>query len=112
MSMPRLNQALILETPQRISDGAGGYVEGWVALGTLWAEITARSGRETSLVGAAISRVGYRIVVRAAPFGTPERPRPQQRLRQGERTFNIEAVAEFDPNGRFLTCFADEEVAV
>ncbi|MFK7834903.1 MAG: phage head closure protein [Sulfitobacter sp.] len=112
MSVPRLCQALVLENPERVSDGAGGFVEGWVALGTLWAEITARSGRETAHVGAPVSNVGYKIVVRGAPFGTPERPKPQQRFRHGTRIFNILAVAERDADARYLTCYADEEVAV
>lgn len=112
MSAPRLTHALVLEAPERVSDGAGGYVEGWIALGTLWAEITARTGRETAQTGAPVSRVGYRIVVRGAPFGAPERPQPQQRFRDGDRVFAIEAVAERDPEGRYLTCYADEEVVV
>ncbi|KIN60747.1 Head-tail adaptor [Sulfitobacter noctilucae] len=112
MSLPRLNQALVLEAPERVSDGSGGFIEGWIVLGTLWAEIKAGSGRETANIGAPTSRVGYKITVRGAPFGTPERPKPQQRLRHGTRIFTIEAVAERHPEGRYLTCFAQEEVAV
>jgi len=112
MSLPRLNRALVLEAPERVSDGAGGFVEGWVVLGTLWGEITARTGRETASSGAPVSRVGYKIVVRAAPFGTPERPMAEQRLRSGTRLFTIEAVAEHDADGRYLTCFVNEEVVV
>lgn len=112
MNVPALNRVLVLEAPERVSDGAGGYVEGWIVLGTLWAEITARTGRETAHVGAPISRVGYKIVVRGAPVGTAARPKPQQRLRDGERVFVIQAVAERDPEGRYLTCFADEEEVV
>ena len=112
MNVPRLNQALVLEAPERVSDGAGGFTEGWIALGTLWAEITARTGRETAHLGTPVSRVGYKIIVRGAPFGTPERPKPQQRFRHGTRVFTIEALAERDPEGRYLICFAQEEVAV
>lgn len=112
MNVPRLNQALVLEAPERVSDGAGGFVEGWIALGTLWAEITARGGREATQIGTAVSRTGFKIVVRGASFGTPERPKPQQRFRHGDRIFAIEAVAERDPEGRYLTCFAEEEVVV
>ena len=111
MSVPNLSHALILEAPERVSDGAGGFVEGWIALGTLWAEITARTGRETAGKGAPISRVAYKIVVRGAPFGAPSRPKPEQRFREGARLFRILAVAERDPEGRYLTCFAEEEVA-
>ena len=112
MSLPCLNHALVLEAQERVSDGAGGFVDGWMALGTVWAEITARTGRETTHVGAPISRVGYRIVVRGAPFGSPERPKPEQRFRDGARIFTIQAVAERDAAGRYLTCYCDEEVVV
>ncbi len=107
-----LNRQLVLEAPERIADGAGGFDETWVAKGTLWAEVRARTGRETTGGGAQVSNTGYRITVRAAPYGAASRPKPEQRFRDGTRIFRIEAVAEMDPVGRFLTCFAEEEVAV
>ncbi|MEM6940556.1 MAG: phage head closure protein [Pseudomonadota bacterium] len=112
MTLPKLNRKLVLEAPDRVSDGAGGYTEGWIVLGTLWAEINARTGRETASIGAPVTRVGYKIVVRGAPFGAPSRPMAQQRFRDGARIFNIEAVAERDPEGRYLTCFVEEERVV
>ncbi|MGJ8628344.1 MAG: head-tail adaptor protein [Sulfitobacter sp.] len=112
MTVPVLSRALVLEEPGRVGDGAGGFSEGWITLGTLWAEITARTGRETALSGAPVSRVSYKIVVRGAPYGAPDRPKPQQRFRDGARIYTIQAVAERDPEGRYLTCFADEEVVV
>ncbi len=112
MSVPTLSRALVLQEPDRMSDGAGGFSKGWTTLGTLWAEVTARTGRETAQSGAPVSRVSYKIVVRGAPYGAPDRPKPQQRFRDGTRVFSIQAVAERDPEGRYLTCFADEEVVV
>ncbi|MFT6673948.1 MAG: head-tail adaptor [Sulfitobacter sp.] len=112
MSLPVLSHALVLEAPERVSDGAGGFAEGWIVLGTLWAEINARTGRETAQVGAPVSRVSHRIVVRGAAYGAADRPKPQQRLRDGTRVFVIQAVAERDRDGRYLTCFANEEVVV
>jgi head-tail adaptor len=50
-------------------------------------------------------------VVRGAPVGVPSRPEAGQRFREGSRVYRIEAVAEKDPQGRYLTCFATEEVA-
>lgn len=111
MKTPRLNRKLVLEAPVRIADGAGGYTETWQALGTVWAEITARSGSERQIAGVPVSRVGYRIVVRGAPDGSAMRPSPDQRFTEGPRRFVIRAVAERDPRGQYLTCFADEEVA-
>ena len=112
MTVPVLNRALVLEAPERVADGAGGFIEGWIVLGTLWAQIEARTGRETAAAGAPISRMAWKIVVRGAPFGSPERPRPEQRFRDGDRVYVIQAVAERDPDGRYLTCFADEELVV
>ena len=112
MSVPRLNRQLVLETPNRVSDGAGGFALAWQALGILWADVTARTGRETAQAAAPISAMNYKIVVRAAPFGSVERPKPEQRFREGARIFLIQAVADEDPDGRYLTCFATEEAAV
>ena len=111
MNGPVLSRRLVLETPGRVADGAGGFTEAWTPVGELWAEVTARSGRERAEAGAPVSAVAYRIVVRAAPYGAPSRPMPQQRFRDGARLFVIQAVSEADAGGRYLTCFADEEVA-
>lgn len=111
MKKPRLNRKLVLEAPVRVADGSGGYTETWATLGTVWAEVTARSGSERHVAGIPVSRVGYRIVVRGAPTGSTMRPSPDQRFAEGTRRFVIRAVAERDSSGQYLTCFADEEVA-
>ena len=46
----------------------------------------------------------------AAPVASPSRPKAGQRLVEGTRLFLIQAVTERDPDGRYLTCFAREEV--
>ncbi len=106
----RLNHPLVLEEMTRSPDGAGGFAGAWVALGTLWAAIEARTGREAAQDPVPVSATGYRITVRAAPTGSARRPRPDQRLRSGTRIFRILAVAEADPDARYLTCFAREEI--
>ncbi|PVA10587.1 phage tail protein [Pelagivirga sediminicola] len=107
-----LNRHLVLEAPERVADGAGGFAETWQPIGEVWAEIIARTGREVTEGAAQVSSTGYKITVRAAPWGAPSRPKPEQRLRGGGRIFRIEAVTERDPLGRYLTCYAQEEVAV
>ncbi|WP_296761848.1 head-tail adaptor protein [Sediminimonas sp.] len=111
MSAPVLNREMVLETPVTIPDGAGGHAGGWQALGTLWAELRPRTGRDAVGEGAALSLMRYRIVLRAAPDGSSMRPRAGQRLRLGARRFRIQAVAEFDARARYLECFAQEEEA-
>ena len=109
---PVLSRRLTLETRERVPDGAGGFVEAWVALGDHWAELKPGKGRELDRDFVAAMSVPWTITVRAAPVGRASRPRPDQRFREGARAFRILAVAEADRAGRFLTCHAlEEEVA-
>lgn len=107
---PLLNRRLVLEVPQRMPDGAGGFTETWVELGVLWAEVTPRTGGERAGEELTLARVPYRIVVRGAPVGAAGRPKPGARFREGERVLQIRAVTEADARGHYLTCFADEEI--
>lgn len=105
-----LNRPLVLEEAVTTSDGAGGYTTAWQALGTLWAELRPGSGSEQRGTIAPEGRMAFRIYLRAAPQASPQRPRPDQRLREGARVFTILAVSEADTQGAFLLCHAREEV--
>ncbi len=105
MNKPQMTRKLLLEAPGRVPDGAGGYTETWTPLGVIWAEVVPRAGREAG----SASRLGLKIIVRAAPQGAHSRPTAQQRFRDGARIYVIEAVSEAAPMGRYLTCFAIEE---
>ncbi len=109
--MVRLDRRLVLEEAQTVPDGAGGFAETWVALGTLWAGVKPGTGRERAAESVTLSTVPYRITVRAAPVGSPSRPKPEQRLRDGARVFRIQAVTEAGRSGAYLVCFAQEEVS-
>lgn len=108
---PVLSRALVLESAQRAADGAGGFSESWTVLGTLWAEVTARTARESGGAGGAVALASYRITVRGAPVGASNRPRPGQRFREGARLFRILGVVEADAAARYLACTCEEEVA-
>lgn len=110
MTVPVLNRLLSLEEAQRVADGAGGQRLTWVTLGELWAEVSPGTGVERAGEFVTLASVPYKIVVRAAPVGSPRRPRPEQRFREGGRVFRILAVAEADRSQHYLTCFAREEV--
>lgn len=106
MKTPHFNRKLVLEAPQRTSDGAGGFSEAWQALGIIWGEVLPRgAGREV-----AASELNLKVTVRAAPRGAPSRPTAAMRFRDGARIYRIEAVTEADSEGRYLVCFAKEEV--
>lgn len=111
MSRPvHLSRRLVLERRDAQPDGAGGFVSVWNAVGSVWAEVEARTGREDFIAGRPVSRVRYRIRVRAAPAGAPSRPVPDQRFREGRRIFDIRTVAEADRHGRYLEIMAEEGI--
>ncbi|SNR60898.1 phage head closure protein [Puniceibacterium sediminis] len=112
MKPPNLNRRLVLEASVSASDGAGGQIASWIVLGTLWGELKPRSGRETTGAAGPLSTASYRITVRDAPPGQSKRPVPGQRMLLGARRFRILAVTEADVRGRYLTCLAEEELAV
>jgi SPP1 family predicted phage head-tail adaptor len=105
-----LSRRLLLERRDKAPDGSGGYDTVWVPLGTVWAEVTARTGREDFIAARPVSRVTYRIRVRAAPAGSPSRPVPDQRFREGNRIFDIRTVSEADRQGRYLEIMAEEGI--
>ncbi|WP_420863756.1 head-tail adaptor protein [Algirhabdus cladophorae] len=110
MNPVNLCRQLVLEQAVQIPDGAGGFNQTWQALGKLWAEVKASSGRVPNGDLGPVSRVNYKITVRAAPHGAESRPQPDQRFTEGSRVFRINAVGESDAHGGYLTCYAHEEV--
>ena len=107
----RLTSRLVLERLNAVPDGAGGSHETWVPVGTLWAEVKSRSGREGLGDAGQVSVTGFRITVRGHPQGHSARPLPEQRFVDGGRVFRINSVTEGDPGGWHLLCICDEEVA-
>lgn len=106
-----LNRRLTLERLVQSPDGAGGFGQEWQPSGLLWADIRAGAGTLEGGVVGRLGQVAYRITVRAAPPASAARPVPGNRFREGVRIFQILAVADRDPAGRYLICFAHEEVA-
>lgn len=111
MRSPVLSRKLVLETVLTTPDGAGGRAESWAVLGTMWGDVSVRSGRETDGASGAQTVTAFRITVRGAPVGASNRPIAGQRFRDGTRLFRILAVSEADRAGRYLTCYANEEAA-
>lgn len=106
---PELRTKLFLETVVLSEDLTGGFGEDWVTLGTMWGDVRPRSGRIREARAGDLSSMQFRIVVRAAPFGSPSRPKAGQRFRDAERIYSIEAVALADASGLYLECWASEE---
>lgn len=108
--VPKLTRRLMLEAPVQVADGAGGFRKTWQALGQVWAEVKPGTGVEKAGEFVTLASVPLKIRVRGAPEGSPQRPKPEQRFREGARIYRILAVTEYDAAGMYLTCFAREEV--
>lgn len=104
------NRPMLLEDPVTAPDGAGGYALSWQALGTIWAELRPGSASEGASAFGPEGRMRLRLYTRAAPQGSPRRPRADQRLRDGDRLFRILSVSEADAQGAWLLCHVVEEV--
>jgi len=110
MARPVLSRPLVLEAAAMAPDGAGGGALAWTALGTLWAEVRPGAGRERLGPIAPEGQMLFRVITRAAAQGSPQRPHPGQRFRDGARLLAILAVAEADATGAFLVSVCREEV--
>lgn len=111
MSVPAPNRPMALQAETPVPDGAGGHARVWTTLGTLWAELRPGPGGERIGALGPEGRMTLRAFCRAAPQGSPQRPLPGQRLRDGARLFAILAVAEADAAGAWLVCLLREEPA-
>lgn len=110
MSRYRPNRPMVLEQAQVLPDGAGGHALDWAALGTLWCELRPGAGRERRGEIAPEGQMLFRAYLRAVPQASVQRPRPDQRLREGARLFRILSVGEADAAGAWLVCHLREEV--
>lgn len=106
-----LNRKLTLQNQLQLPDGAGGFVEDWQNLGTIWANIEAQSGNTETGIDGDRTRVRYQIIVRAAPMGSSRRPAAGQRLTEGTRNYFIDAVSEGE-NPLYLVIWAREVNAI
>lgn len=106
---PILNTELVLEQPQRIADGGGGFETEWQPIGTIWAEVDSVRAGERLAGERDVTSATHRITIRNAPPGSPRRPRATCRFRSGDRTFAIRGVAPADLRGKYLTCWVVED---
>ena len=64
MRTGKLNKFLSIEVKSRVSDGAGGYVEGWTELKKAWMSVTPLSGRERYQAQQIRPETSHKVVMR------------------------------------------------
>jgi len=96
-----LNQRARILARATEPDGAGGVVESWNTVATVWAKLESLSGAEEFVAQAIRTRARYRVTVRRnAAF------EPARRVAIGARTFRILDV--LDDASPTLTLLCEE----
>lgn len=86
-----LNRRVTLQAVTRAPDGAGGYVETWIDLATIWSKVEALCGRELFLAQQVQAELSHRVTIRFRHKITPA-----MRLKYGIRI--LEIVAPINPD--------------
>lgn len=100
-----LRHRVVLEAPDRISDGGGGATVTWSTVAELWASIDPRSGGER-LVGEGVAGGMSHVIAVRYRSGVE----PAMRFRLGSRRFEILASRDIDERRRVLVCDCREEL--
>lgn len=98
-----LRRRLVLEAPVSTSDGLGGTTQTFETVAALWAQVEWLAGGERWRRGRPEQVATHRITMRwraGVDAG--------QRLRDGERRFDIRSVADPDGSRRRLVCHVQE----
>lgn len=97
-----LRHRVTVEAPLRVPDGAGGVIETWTTVATLWARIADHGGAEAFTADGISGRLTHQITLRPHPDLVP-----RNRIRSVSRTYHILAVRELgEPTSR-LTCLCE-----
>lgn len=102
-SIGSLRRRLVLEAPMAAPDGIGGTTQVFAAISAFWAQVEWLSGAETWRRGRPEQVASHRVTLRwRGDLDTGKR------LRDGDRVFDIRAVADPDGARRRLICLVEE----
>lgn len=99
----QLRRRLTLEAPVALTDGVGGATQVFEAVAAFWAQLEWLSGSEQWRQGRPEQTGSYRVTLRWR-----EDLDAAKRLRDGNRIFDIRAVADPDGSRRRLVCLVEE----
>ena len=98
-----LRQRVIIEVPNRTSDGGGGADDAWVLVAEVWAYVKPLTGSEVVEADAIAGRVSHEVWMRHRDDVEPE-----MRFRMDDRVFDVRWVVNVDERDQFLKCFVEE----
>ena len=86
-----LKDRVAIQAVSRIGDGQGGFTETWGEGATIWAQITPLKGYERMQAMQLAAPITHKLLIRFRAGLTT-----RQRLRHGDRTFDIREVIDVD----------------
>lgn len=98
-----LRHRVVIESPLRTSDGAGGSTTEWQIVAEVWAAIWSRAADETFALDRLVGTASHDIWIRFRADVTPD-----MRMRCGPRTFDILGAIDVEDRGRWLKCPSKE----
>ena len=98
-----LRRRLVLEAPVETPDGAGGQLTSFETVAAVWAQVEWLSGNERWRGERPEQAASHRITLRGRAGVDAG-----QRLRDGDKVFDIKAVGDPDGGGRRLICLVEE----
>lgn len=98
-----LRHRLTLEELQRVADEGGGFVETWVAVAELSADLRPIGGGENFEADRLAGRVTHEVTLRYRAG-----VQPAMRFRKGARLFHILTVIDVEERKRWLKCLCEE----
>ncbi len=107
MRAGELRSRLVVESPQRISDGAGGAVTNWLEIATVWANVTPTSASEQRSAEQRAEKTTHKITLRYRNDIDAT-----MRFSGDGRTFKIEATINEAERDQWLVCFCVEGTTV
>jgi SPP1 family predicted phage head-tail adaptor len=102
-SIGQMRHRIVVEAPLRVPDGAGGVIETWTAVATLWARIADRTGSEAFAADGISGRLTHEITLRPHADLVP-----RHRIRLAARIFHILAVRTLGEALDRVTCLCEE----
>ncbi len=86
-----------------MADDGGGFTESWVAVATIFADLSPISGGERVEADRLTGSVTHEVVLRYRAGVSPA-----MRFREGTRIFQIIAVIDVEEQHRWLQCSCEE----
>jgi SPP1 family predicted phage head-tail adaptor len=96
----RMNEKITIQRFTRSSDGAGGFVQAYQDVATVFADITPTKATEGQINNASISFVAYKMIVRYS--SNTEAIDTSMRIVYNGDNYRIQSVLNMDEADRFL----------